>query len=243
MDDQAIASRAWWTWVPEDERRVYELAGYSKPVALTGKPALVVIDTVLSFTGTRPLPVLQSIAEEYATCCGENAWAALPYIETLLEAFRAAKLPVIYTRLDLSGQSAMRGATKRTLDERVARGNGFLESIKPRDDEWICEKARASAFHGTIMDAYLRLNQVETVVFCGGTTSGCVRASAVDAYSAGFHSVVAEEATFDRARSPHLANLFDIHAKYGTVMLTSQIVAEVSRFGRAGVDDHTSRSR
>jgi nicotinamidase-related amidase len=121
----------------------------------------------------------------------------------------------------------MRQTTKRIPDARVAEGNGFLDQIKPLDDEWICEKARASAFYGTILDSYLRLHKTETVVFCGGTTSGCVRASVVDAYSAGFRPVVAEEATFDRARSPHLANLFDIHAKYGQVMLTADIVAEV----------------
>ncbi len=66
------------------------------------------------------------------------------------------------------------------------------------------------------------------MVFRGGTTSGCVRASVVDAYSAGFQPVVAEEATFDRALSPHLANLFDIHAKYGQVMLTADIVAQLT---------------
>ena len=228
MNDQGLASRAWWTNVPEEERQVYRQAGYSRSAVIAGKPALVVIDAVLSFTGTRPLPVLQSIAEEYATCCGENAWAALPHIEALLDAFRAAQLPVVYTRLDLGEHAAMRGATKRVPDPRVAEGNGFLERIRPRDDEWICEKSRASAFFGTILDSYLRLNKIETVVFCGGTTSGCVRASVVDAYSAGFQPVVAEEATFDRALSPHLANLFDIHAKYGTVMLTADITAQVA---------------
>jgi nicotinamidase-related amidase len=227
MDDHGVSSRDWWINVPEEERRVYEAAGYSRSARIEGKPALVVIDTVLSFTGSRPLPVLQSIAEEYATCCGENAWASLPSIEALLAAFRAAQLPVVYTRLDVTGQAAMRQTTKRIPDARVAEGNGFLDQIKPLDDEWICEKARASAFYGTILDSYLRLHKTETVVFCGGTTSGCVRASVVDAYSAGFRPVVAEEATFDRARSPHLANLFDIHAKYGQVMLTADIVAEV----------------
>lgn len=234
MNDQGLASRAWWTHVSEEERQIYEAAGYSRPAGLVGKPALVVIDAVLSFTGSRPLPVLQSIAEEYATCCGENAWAALPHIEALLDAFRTAQLPVVYTRLDLSGHAAMRGATKRVPDSRVAEGNGFLERIRPRDDEWICEKARASAFYGTILDSFLRLNKIDTVVFCGGSTSGCVRASVVDAYSSGFHPVVAEEATFDRALTPHLANLFDIHAKYGTVMRTPDIVAQLSEPAHAG---------
>jgi nicotinamidase-related amidase len=228
MDDHGFSTRDWWLSVPEDERRVYEAAGYSRSARIEGKAALVVIDAVLSFTGTKPLPVLQAIRDEYVTSCGDNAWASLPYIVALLEAFRGAQLPVVYTRLDLSGQKAMRETTKRPPDERVSAGNGFLEPIRPREDEWICEKARASAFFGTILDSYLRLHKVETIVFCGGSTSGCVRASVVDAFSAGFRPVVAEEATFDRARSPHLANLFDIHAKYGQVMLTADIVAQVA---------------
>jgi len=228
MDTQSIYSREWWTRVPEEERRVYEAAGYSRSSRIEGKAALVVIDAVLSFTGTRPLPVLQAIAEEYATSCGEYAWESLPYIEALLDSFRSAQLPVVYTRLDQSGQKAMRETTKRPTDARVSQGNDFLDRIRPRDDEWICEKARASAFYGTILDSYLRLHKIETVIFCGGSTSGCVRASVVDAFSAGFRPVVAEEATFDRALTPHWANLFDVHAKYGQVMLTADIVAQLT---------------
>jgi nicotinamidase-related amidase len=227
MDGQSFRSREWWTSVPEDERRIYEAAGYSGSSRIEGKAALVVIDAVLSFTGTRPLPVLQAIAEEYVTSCGEHAWQSLPYIERLLGAFRSARLPVVYTRLDQSGQKAMRETTKRPTDDRVSRGNDFLDRIRPREEEWICEKARASAFYGTILDSYLRLQKVETIVFCGGSTSGCVRASVVDAFSAGFRPVVAEEATFDRAQAPHRANLFDIHAKYGQVMLTDDIVSQL----------------
>jgi nicotinamidase-related amidase len=223
MPDAAIERREWWTRIPEDERRVYEAAGFSRPGGIRGKSALVVVDAVMSFTGTRPLPILEAISSEYATSCGELAWQALPGIEGLLATFRAAALPVVYTRLDLSDQAAMRGATKRVADPRVAQGNDFLERIRPLESEWICEKSRASAFYGTILDSYLRLNNVETVVLCGGTTSGCVRASAADAYSAGFQVIVAEDATFDRARSAHLANLFDIHAKYGAVLFSSEI--------------------
>ncbi|MGH8914134.1 MAG: cysteine hydrolase family protein [Acidimicrobiia bacterium] len=226
--EDGLEAREWWTFVPEEERALYMRAGFGKPEPLSGECALVVVDTTLAFTGTRPLPVHEAVEQEFATSCGEHAWAALPYIEALLSSFRGAGLPVVFTRLDTSGQSALRGATKRAKDDRVAAGNTFLEQVKPLDSEWICEKARASAFYGTILDTYLRLNSVETVVLCGGSTSGCVRASAADAFSAGFRVIVAEDATFDRARHPHLANLFDINAKYGTVMRARQIVEQVS---------------
>jgi nicotinamidase-related amidase len=118
----------------------------------------------------------------------------------------------------------------------VSDGNDYVDMLKPRDDEWICTKARASAFYGTPLDAYFRIQGVQSLIVCGGSTSGCVRASSVDAFSAGYKVIVAEEACFDRARTPHLANLFDMHAKYGTVMTTAEItkaLARQSAYGKA----------
>jgi maleamate amidohydrolase len=223
---ERILSREWWQFIPEDQRALYEKAGFSKPQSIEGKPALVVIDTVVAFTGSRPMPVSEAV-EEFATSCGEAAWQALPAIEQLLEAFRAAELPVVFTKLDLSVQYGARGATKRTKDDRIRKGNDFLEQVSPREDEWVCEKGRASAFYGTPLDAYLRTQGVGSVVLVGGSTSGCVRASCADAYSAGFQVVVVEDGCFDRARHPHLGNLFDMHAKYGTVMTSAEVLEQV----------------
>lgn len=218
-----LEGREWWRFVPEDQRAVYLKAGFSRSDRLTGRPALVVVDATVAFTGTRPMPVDEAIEAEFATSCGDRAWDAIPQIESLLGVFRSRGLPVVFTRPNYSDQSAMPGATKRATDARLESGQEFVEQLKPLSEEWICEKARASAFYGTILDAYLRLNEVSTVVLCGSTTSGCVRATSADGYSAGFRVFVAEDATFDRANHPHLASLFDIHAKYGTVMTTDEI--------------------
>jgi nicotinamidase-related amidase len=228
-----ISSREWWSFIPENERALYKLAGFSGEQSFEGKTGLLVIDVTHNFTGTRDLPIAEAI-KEFPTSCGEYAWRALPHIKTLLEAFRQLKLPIVYTGRDVAAQEATTGSTKRRGN--VSDGNDYVDMVKPGEDEWICTKARASAFYGTPLDAYFRIQGVQSLVVCGGSTSGCVRASSVDAFSAGYKVIVAEEACFDRARTPHLANLFDLHAKYGTVMTTAAItnaLARQSAFGKA----------
>lgn len=229
MDESPIAHKDWWLSVPEEERALYQKAGYGSRQGIAGKTALIAIDVTKFFTGSRPAPIQEAI-KEYSSSCGDAAWQALPHVRELLDAFRAAGLPVVYTARDVEAQAAAKGSTKRIQTNAARRdhsGNSWVELVEPAEDEWVCTKARASAFYGTTLDAYLRINQVRTVVICGGTTSGCVRASSADAYSAGFEVVVAEDACFDRARTPHLANLFDLNAKYATVLATGEIVEAV----------------
>jgi nicotinamidase-related amidase len=204
---------AWIAWLPEADRRLYERAGYGGGEWIDGRAALLAIDVTQAFAG-----------DELPTSCGERAARALPRIRLLLDAFRSAALPVVFTRADERAQAALGRATKRG---GAAAGNDFVEGVDPQAGEWVCEKARASAFYGTPLEAYLRRQSVARVVVCGGSTSGCVRASCVDAFSAGFQVTVAEDACFDRAELPHLANLFDLHAKYATVLSAGAIAAQV----------------
>jgi maleamate amidohydrolase len=216
--------REWREWLPEAERALYERAGYTGGDWIVGRAALLAIDVTRAFTGSRPLP-LPEAQEEFPTSCGERAWAALPAIGRLLDAFRSASLPVVFTRADERAQAAMGRATKRSGPRG---GNDFVELVAPAAGEYVCEKTRASAFFGTPLDAYLRRERVSSVVVCGGSTSGCVRASSVDAFSAGYTVLVAEDAVFDRARHPHLASLFDLAAKYATVLPAAAIAEQVA---------------
>lgn len=214
----------WREFLPEDDRALYQRAGYSGGSWVAGRAALLAIDVTRAFTGSRPLPVAQA-QEEFPTSCGERAWKALPAVRRLLDAFRAAALPVVFTRADERAQAAMGRATKRV---GAPAGNDFVELVAPAAGEYVCEKARASAFYGTPLDAYLRRERVSSVVVCGGSTSGCVRASSVDAFSAGFTVLVAEDAVFDRALYPHLASLVDLDAKYATVLPAAMIAEQVA---------------
>ena len=91
----------------------------------------------------------------------------------------------------------------------------------------VITKQRASGFFGTPLQAHLQQLGIRTLIVCGESTSGCVRASAVDAYSLGFHVVLAEECCFDRSPISHKVNLFDLHHKYADVMHVDDIVAHL----------------
>ncbi|MFC5745750.1 isochorismatase family protein [Actinomadura rugatobispora] len=189
------------------ERAVYEQAGYHRVFGLGASPALLVVDVEYNFTGDADEPVLDSVAK-YPDSCGGAAWRAVPAIARLLAAARAARIPVVYTHGRPEGD---RPGTPR-------RGTDIIDEIAPRDGEYVVAKSAASAFHGTDVAAHLRGGGVDTVVHAGCTTSGCVRASVVDAAAHGFRNAVVEECVFDRAVLPHQVNLFDMDAKYADVI-------------------------
>lgn len=220
----SVVDRDWWRAMPPEELALYQEAGYAVQEEIRGKAALLVIDVTKNFTGSKSLPSAEAI-REFPTSCGETAWRALPHVRTLLDGFRAASLPVVYTSRDVAAQNAVKGSSKRvSAGQRDQTGNDWVSLVAPLEDEWVCTKSRASAFYGTPLDVYFRVQGVTVVVICGSTTSGCVRASATDAYSAGYQVVVVDDACFDRARTPHLANLFDLNAKYATVVSADEVV-------------------
>jgi nicotinamidase-related amidase len=98
------------------------------------------------------------------------------------------------------------------------------KQITPRDDERVVLKKYASAFFGTDLQTELKTHQVDTLVLTGVTTSGCVRATAVDSLQHGYRTIVPADAVGDRAAGPHEANLFDINAKYGDVVSTDSVL-------------------
>jgi N-formylmaleamate deformylase len=111
------------------------------------------------------------------------------------------------------------GSAASELDPRLPR-----EPVDP-----VLTKTGASAFFGTGLDAVLRDRGADTVIICGTTTSGCVRATAVDSVQYGFPTLVVADAVADRARSAHEANLFDIQAKYADVIPLDEALAYVRR--------------
>jgi nicotinamidase-related amidase len=105
------------------------------------------------------------------------------------------------------------------------------QRIQPLPGERVFEKKYASAFFGTDLDVELRKLGVDTVIMTGCTTSGCIRASAIDSLQYGFHTIVVREAVGDRAAGPHEANLFDIDAKYADVVGLAEVLDYMRQFG------------
>jgi nicotinamidase-related amidase len=140
-------------------------------------------------------------------------------------------VPIFYTRAPSVRSALARGAwgwkktnedTRGELANRV--GNEFPDLVLPRESETIIEKTKPSAFFGTPLLSYLVALGVDTLIVTGSTTSGCVRATVLDAFSNNFRTIVVEEGVFDRADLPHRANLFDMQSKYADVFPLEQTI-------------------
>ena len=193
-----------------DTRADYQRKGFASRSGYGRNPAFVVVDFINGFTDpTTPLG-------------GDFAWE-INATRQLLDAFRRAKLPVFYTTVAYAEDMHDAGVFAKKVPSLaiLQYGSPMIEvdaRIKPLAGEKVLTKKYASAFFGTSLDLDLRLLGVDTVILAGCTTSGCIRASAVDSLQYGYQTIVVREAVGDRAPGPHEANLFDIDAKYGDVV-------------------------
>lgn len=220
----ANTERAHWSdrLPPEDAAALAAYSSSAMIVPNADAPVLMVIDVVESFVGPN-VPILE--AQKYSRkACGERAWAAIPGILRLIDAFRERGLQIIFTKADPL-QAHAGPATRRPDAARDASlSNEFIAEASPTADDIVLTKVRASAFFATPLQSLLTKTGKRTVVLTGCTTSGCVRATAVDGTSAGFNVLVAEDAVYDRSGISHDVSLIDINAKYGSVMPADDII-------------------
>ena len=203
----------------------YARAGFGGRLPFGRRPALLVIDVVQAYLD--PASPLYAGVEE---ALGSNV--------RLVEAARAAGAPVVYTAVSYGAGGADGGLFYRKVpalkvfDASSPLGR-FPPQIAPRNNEVVVIKQYASAFFGTSLASTLHALRVDTVVMGGFSTSGCVRASALDALQHGFAPFVVREACGDRAAGPHEANLFDLQAKYAEVVTEAQATAHLRARTRA----------
>ena len=213
-----------------DPKALQIYAAYERVTYVGKRPALLAIDLYkLAFQGgAKPV---NEIIDSFPSSCGENAWNALPHLQSLFTACRQAGIPIIYSttesRKDANVASAY--ATNRQKVERSDEVWEIQEEFAPEPGDLMVYKQRASAFYGTPLIAQLNQMDVDSVIVCGESTSGCVRATVLDAYSNGIHVTLAEEGCFDRYIDTHKMNLFDMHHKYADVMHVEEIVDELNR--------------
>jgi nicotinamidase-related amidase len=214
-----VSKRPWEGIVSEADLAVYRAAGLGKPVGLGKRPALLVIDVQYRTVGSAPKPVLEAI-KEYPTSCGEAGWRAIENIATLVKAFRGRRLPVLYPCVAPKGAHDAGGFAAKApgILSIPARGYEFVAEIAPQGEELVLPKAHASAFFGTALASYLIRLGVDSLVLAGCTTSGCVRATAVDACQLTYPVLIPEECVYDRSAVSHAVNLFDLASKYADVM-------------------------
>ena len=123
-------------------------------------------------------------------------------------------------------------STHRRMGKEAEELYHIKDELAPLPGELVIYKERASGFFGTPLIAHLRKIGADSLIICGESTSGCVRASTVDAYSYGFHNVVVEECTYDRSMLSHKVNLFDLHHKYADVMHLDEVIEHLAGLER-----------
>jgi len=190
----------------------YATAGFGRTLTFGATPALLIIDFVEAY-----------VAADSPLCAGVES--AREATVRLLQAARAARLPVIHTCVEYEPGGRNGGVFFRKIPALrcFERGRhpewcGFARGLEPVAGETTIVKQYASAFFGTSLASLLTSIQVDTVIMAGVSTSGCVRATAVDCCQQGFVPVVVRDAVGDRAAAPHEASLFDLQAKYAEVI-------------------------
>jgi len=220
---------SWDGIISEAEQETYRAAGFGRRGGLGRRPALLIIDVQYRTVGTIRRPIREAM-EEFPTACGEVGWAAVERITRLLELFRARGWPVLYPHV-----APKEGFDLGRLAEKVPsmltvppRGYDFVAEVAPRPGDVLLPKKHPSAFFGTPLASYLIDCGADTLIATGCTTSGCIRASVVDAFSYNFRVVVPSDAVYDRSPTSHAVNLFDMSEKYADVMTTDQCVTALS---------------
>ena len=184
------------------------------------RPALIVIDVNVGFTDP----------ESPLVCDLESVVEA---IRRLLSESRRADIPVVYTTVSYSEGDKRTAAAfidKIPALLTLEAGSRWVEidpRIAPVDGEPVLNKLFASAFFGTALSSFLAANGCDSLIVTGASTSGCVRATVVDAIQHGFRPIVPREAVGDRNPEAHEANLYDIDAKYGDVVPVDEVVAHL----------------
>ncbi len=198
------------------ETDIYRRQQFGGQLGFGQRPALLIVDFVNGFADPDMFG-------------GGNIRPAIAATIPLLAAARAHCLPIVFTRIVYAADGSQNGQWVRKAPRLAeltedALASQVVTELAPRAGEHIVDKTQASAFFGTGLAAWLRARDVDTVLVTGATTSGCVRASVVDAISHDFRPIVIEDCVGDRAEGPHKANLFDMAQKYADLVSADQAV-------------------
>jgi maleamate amidohydrolase len=202
------------------------------------KPALLLIDNYRWVVGDHPEPILEAI-KTWPGSTGLAGWEGIKRIREVLDVAREVGMPVIHvTGLDdnvMPGWASSReGAAKEYSAEemdRIRRKYDIVDELSPRPGEPVLHKSSPSAFWGTPLIGYLVGLGIDTVIVCGESTSGCVRASVVEGCTYRYRMIVVEEGVYDRHEAPHAINLFDMNQKYADVLPLEEVAQYMREWG------------
>jgi maleamate amidohydrolase len=205
----------------EEARRIYAEARLGESVTMGSRPAVLVVDFSCGFTDPE-------------CALGSDLSAEVDATSRLLDAAREKGLPVIFTTIGFEPSLKDGGLWLQKVPSLgdLQLGGRWVEidpRLERRPEETVIVKKGASAFFGTNLASVLITQGIDSVIMCGATTSGCIRATAIDLLQCGFPTLVPRECVGDRAQAPHDANLFDIQAKYADVVPLEEALAYVEK--------------
>jgi len=230
----------WAGLLSDEELEVIERGGYGKRRGLGDSPAVVVIDCQYNHIGA-DAPIRDQL-DEWPAGAGHAGWRVVRTTKKLLDVARQYSIPVIYTRYCYSEMGARFDAfgkkRGRSLNAFVAGSPGteIVAEISPQCNDLVIDKVHASAFFGTALISYVIQMKVDTLLITGVSTSGCVRATAIDAVSMNFNVAVVADGVGDRIDSSHRSSLLDLWMKYTDVVYSDEVVEYLRTIGaRNGV--------
>ena len=216
---------------------------YHRETYIGQRPALLAIDLYnLAYEGGAKYP--HELVDTYKSSCGIYAHEAIKPTQELFALARSLKIPIFYTTTETRKEAKPDYiyATNRQRVKIDPAAFEIKEEFKPQPGDVVVFKERASGFFGTPLVAHLTQLGCDSLIVCGESTSGCVRASCVDGYSLGYHVTIAEECVFDRSPLSHKVNLFDMHHKYTDVMKLDEVKEKIKQERPGKRTSHRSKS-
>jgi maleamate amidohydrolase len=229
--------RGWDAFLTEQDKAHQAFLG-EKPASPLGKnPVVLVIDDYYSVLGLEREPILESI-KTWPSSTGLEGWEAIDQTVGLLDAARKDGVPVIYCHgmEGFPSPWARRGGGNRLAhlpEEMRRKANQIVDEIAPQPGELVIKKSAPSVFQGTPLMFHLNYLGIDSIIACGETTSGCVRASVIDGATNRYRMGVVEECCFDRTQASHWINLFDMHRKYAEVMKKDAAISYMDSIAEA----------
>ncbi len=215
-------NHCWSDIIPAQDYETYK--PFIRETRMGSRPALLAVDLYnLVYKGGAQPP--HELTDKYPGTCGIYAHNAIEPTKQLFDASRSADVPVFYVTGRFSPVRVR--STRRSSASVSEHDYEIYEEFKPEPEDVVLKKERASAFFGTPLVAHLIQAGIDSLIVCGESTSGCVRASTLDAFSYGFHITLVEECIFDRSELVHKVNLFDMHHKYADVMKIDEVVSSL----------------
>lgn len=222
----------WSAVIPDEDLAAFPggLSAHERDIVVGDRPALIVVDMTREF-----------VEAGYPTSCAAMGPDAVRHARRLLDAVRPMHVPVFFTKSRPDGtplpdalrhrwryyssSQATGDSSANATGDSLPPGDKIVEELEPRDGDTIIYKySNPSGFFGTPLAPALLQLGVNTVVVVGATTSGCVRATVVDAFSYGLHVLLAHDACADRSGISHKVSLFDMHMKYADVAATDEVI-------------------